>query len=105
MGRSIRIWEVMITVFVAMMLAQNATGQNLYACLGGCYNVCFLLGSKPLAERYPCYLNCLASCFPQSALEKQLNHCYVGCSAERCLEVKNGTTKQLSLSLSVRLRV
>nr|XP_027082873.1 uncharacterized protein LOC113705273 [Coffea arabica]XP_027083091.1 uncharacterized protein LOC113705438 [Coffea arabica] len=94
MGRSIRVWGLMITVYVSMMLAQNATGQSTYACWGGCYNVCFLLSSRPIVERYPCYFNCLASCFPQSALESQLYYCHVGCSAQRCLQIKDASARE-----------
>ncbi|KAJ0601656.1 putative thionin-like protein [Helianthus annuus] len=50
-------------VLVVFMLLVQGGSAGLYTCWGGCLNECFLLSSKQIGQRFPCYVNCLARCF------------------------------------------
>ncbi|KAD4178714.1 hypothetical protein R6Q59_022325 [Mikania micrantha] len=52
----------MVVLVILMLLVQGGSAR-LYACWGGCLNECFLLSSKQVGQRFPCYINCLAKCF------------------------------------------
>ncbi|KAL2487210.1 Uncharacterized protein Adt_31966 [Abeliophyllum distichum] len=82
---------VAMTVVVAMV-ASGVSGQSIYACWGGCYNVCFLGSGKSSSEMYPCYLKCVNTCIPRTA-DDYRRFCATGCSLEICIPFTDGANK------------
>lgn len=54
-----------LSVFVVLMLLAQPVWAGFYACWGGCLNQCVIAPGKKPEKRLPCFLDCLAKCFPQ----------------------------------------
>ncbi|PIN14208.1 hypothetical protein CDL12_13162 [Handroanthus impetiginosus] len=76
--------RIVAAVVVALVVLANGVNAQVYTCLGGCYNKCFLRSIKSNSERLACYYQCLTSCVPRSAADYQY-YCQIGCSLELCI--------------------
>ncbi|XP_019157666.1 PREDICTED: uncharacterized protein LOC109154297 [Ipomoea nil] len=83
-----RFLVVLMTVSLGMvMLSQDVVGDDaVYACLGGCYNKCFILSKQPPFETLVCFFKCfLTDCVSSGPPPANfVDSCGVGCSMEFC---------------------
>nr|GMD47681.1 uncharacterized protein LOC109154297 [Ipomoea batatas] len=95
-----RFLVVLMTVSLGMvMLSQDVVGDDaVYACLGGCYNKCFILSKQPPFETIVCFFKCfLTDCVSSGPPPANfVDSCGVGCSMQFCPLQSQGKIRQQS---------